>query len=71
MFYRNHPHIFFFLELDALKLTYIKMRSQQVNAVDDKELFIEEQMVKFESEELTTYEFVKNVSRKFLPPKSL
>ena len=72
MFYHGHPHVFKLLDafLEMQDFAYIKMKSQaKVTENDDRENFLQEQFKAFEEQEITQFEFVKRISRKFLPKK--
>jgi len=72
MFYHGHPHIFKLLDalLEMQDFVYIKMKSQaKVTENDDRENFLQEQFKAFEEQEITQFEFIKRISRKFLPKK--
>lgn len=74
MFYSAHPNIFQFIDVlkNVQKETYIKQRSIHViknrrMMVCEKENYLRQNMAKYESGQLTRFDYIKKVSFKFLP----
>ena len=65
--YHPHPHVFALVDvlLEFQDMTYINMRDgvPRSNA-DDNATFVQENMTKLESNDITRFEFVRTVSRK-------
>ena len=71
-FYSAHPNIFQFMDvLKEVQIeTYIKLRSSnklQNLKSKNKEIFIKTEMDKYKNNEISRFEFLKNVCYKFLP----
>jgi len=75
MFYHSHPHIFLLIDalLEIQERAYSKMLSvtitKQFKRSRDKEIFIQRTIDDFEEGKITSIEYVKILSRKFLPNK--
>jgi len=71
MFCHKHPHIFLVLDafLEVQDFSYIQMRSQPSNHGDVNETFLEDQFTQLREGKISRFQFVKSVSRKFLPTK--
>ena len=73
MFYHAHPSIYIFINalLEIQGRVYIKMNSisstKKLKKSAEKERFIRDAMDQFENDEISRREYVKIVSRKFLP----
>lgn len=73
MFYHGHPHIYALIDalLELQERAYIKMNSvittKKLKRSAEKEQFIQDAMTQFELGTMTKREFVKTLSRKFLP----
>lgn len=73
-FYSAHPNIYIFVDvlLGIQCETYIKSRSMAVRKSktrDEKIVFIEQAMARYSRKEITSLQFVRELSFKFLPPK--
>jgi len=77
MLYHPHPHIFLLLDslLEIQDQVYIKMNSttshRLVYKKAEREMYLEEQMAKYSMRQVSRLEYVKAVSREFLPPTNL
>lgn len=69
MFYHAHPHIFYLVDvlLEVQHFTYLKMRNPPNVTSNPKQKIIEEEMKKLVDNEISRYEFVKVLARKFQP----
>ena len=74
MFYSAHPNIYKFIDVlkNVQKDTYIKIRSSgQIKKIRreiyEKREFLRKQMIKYDVNEITRFDYVKTVSFKFLP----
>ena len=59
--------------LEVQDISYLKMRNKPATSLDPKDLIkdliIQAYMTKLEQQEITRFNFVYDLSRKFLPPK--
>ena len=74
MLYSAHPNIYKFIDVlkNVQKDTYIKIRSSgQIKKIRreiyEKREFLRKQMIKYDVNEITRFDYVKTVSFKFLP----
>lgn len=74
MFYSAHPNIYKFIDVlkNVQKDTYIKIRSSSHKKkirreICQKQEFLRKEMIKYDVNEITRFDFVKTVSFKFLP----
>ena len=70
MFYHAHPNIFVFAEvlLEIQEMSYLKMRNP-TPADPSVSTILEQYMAKLEAGEISRFDFVHDLARKFLPPK--
>lgn len=76
MFNHRRPHLFFCTRRITWATwstgVFDRENEEYTNNTDDwYDLFVHEQMLKLEAADITWYEFVKAVSREFLPSKTL
>ncbi|KAF0708341.1 Uncharacterized protein FWK35_00034753 [Aphis craccivora] len=66
MFYSAHPNIYKFIDVlkNVQKDTYIKIRSSNVKYTCVKQEFLSREMIKYDVNEITRFDFVKTVSFK-------
>ena len=71
MFYHAHPDIFSSSDalLEVQDISYSKMKNKPATSLNPKDLIIQTYMTKLEQHEITRFDFVYDLSRKFLPPK--
>lgn len=73
MFYHSHPHIFLLLDalMEIQEHSYSKMLSvnltKELKRSRDRQTFIQNTIDDFESETITALEYIKILSRKYLP----
>lgn len=74
-FYHAHPNIYKLIDTlqELQNMTYVKITTAHAEKnrrhESEKEKFINEMMMKLQQADITVYEYVRGVSRKFLPPK--
>lgn len=73
MFYHSHPHIFSLIDalLEVQNFTYLKMRNPPKVTTHPKQAVIEEHMKLLDDGNITRYEFVQALARKFQALKKL
>jgi len=73
MFNCSYPNIYNFIDIlkDIQIDTYIKIRSKEVikkrKITIEKDIFLRQEMLKYENHSISRFEFFKSISNKFLP----
>ena len=71
MFYHAHPDIFSLIDalMEIQEVSYLKMRNPPRTIITPSGTILESYMLKLRQQEITRFDFVHDLSRKFLPIK--